>query len=170
MSKIITEKTYLNYISNGEYSDTIGNCLTKAEDLFDCKTYMDYYNKLGLNYFVDGKPSPYSTAEKMYIVRFTSGETESKVVRNLGGTNDIEVSRIKNLYKDCSDISVFKQDDPFVGNGFTKTPSGELGKPEYNTIGYCQIKNGAAIYELSRDGKEILVAIRIRNKRRKLED
>ena len=170
MSKVITEKTYLNYISNGEYSDTIGNCLAKAEDLFDCKTYMDYYNKLGLNYFVDGKPSPYSTAEKMYIVRFTSGETESKVVRNLGGTNDIEVSRIKNLYKDCSDISVFKQDDPFVGNGFTKTPSGELGKPEYNTIGYCQIKNGAAIYELSRDGKEILVAIRIRNKWRKLED
>lgn len=161
MSKVITEKTYLNYISNGEYSDTIGNCLTKAEDLFDCKTYMDYYNKLGLNYFVDGKPSPYSTAEKMYIVRFTSGETEAKVVRNLGGTNDIEVSRIKNLYKDCSDISVFKQDDPFVGNGFTKTPSGELGKPEYNTIGYCQIKNGAAIYKLGRNGPEELVAVRI---------
>ena len=65
---------------------------------------------------------------------------------------------------------LLRRDDPFVGNGFTKTPSGELGKPEYNTIGYCQIKNNAAIYELSRDGKEILVAIRIRNKWRKLED
>ena len=161
MSKVITEKTYLNYITNGEYSDTIGNCLAKAEDLFDCKTYMDYYNKLGLNYFIDGKPGPYTTAEKMYIVRFTSGETESKVVRNLGGTNDIEVSRIKNLYKDCSDISFFKQDDPFVGNGFTKTTSGELGKPEYNTIDYCRIKNGAAIYKLGRNGLEELVAVRI---------
>lgn len=136
----------------------------------DCKTYMDYYNKLGLNYFIDGKSGPYTTAEKMYIVRFTSEETESKVVRNLGGTNDIEVSRIRNLYKDYSDISTFKQDNPFVGTGFTKTPSGKLGKPEYNTIDYCRIKNNAAIYELTRDGKEKLVAIRIRNKWRKLED
>ena len=37
-------------------------------------------------------------------------------------------------------------------------------------IDYCRIKNNAAIYELTRDGKEKLVAIRIRNKWRKLED
>jgi hypothetical protein len=164
MSKVITEKQYLNYISGGEYSDTIGNCLAKAEDMVDCKTYMDYYNKLGLNYFVDGKPGPYTTAEKMYIVRFRSTDTESKVVRNLGGTTEEEVSRIKELYNDTPEISVFKQDAPFVGNGFTKTPDGKIGKPEYITKEkeFCTIEDGAAIYELPRNAKEPkIVAIRV---------
>ena len=163
MSKVISEETYKMYISNGEYSDTIGNCIAKAEDLSDCKTYMDYYNKLGLNYFQDGKPGPYTTAEKMYVVRFISGDTETKVVRNIGGTTNLEVNRIKDLYKGQPDISVFRQDDPFVGTGFTKTPSGELGKPEYNTKGYCTIEDGAAIYELARNSQEKIVAIRIEN-------
>ena len=58
--------------------------------------------------------------------------------------------------------SSIKQDDPFVGNGTTKTPSNKYGSIEYNAFKPCEIMDGAAIYELPRNAKEPkIVAIRV---------
>ena len=58
--------------------------------------------------------------------------------------------------------SSIKQDDPFVGNGTTKTPSNKYGSIEYNAFKPCTIEDGAAIYELGRNAKEPkIVAIRV---------
>lgn len=58
--------------------------------------------------------------------------------------------------------SSIKQDDPFVGNGTTKTPSNKYGSIEYNAFKPCTIEDGAAIYELPRNAKEPkIVAIRV---------
>ena len=57
--------------------------------------------------------------------------------------------------------SSIKQDDPFVGNGTTKTPSNKYGSIEYNAFKPCIIEDGAAIYKLGRNGPEELVAVRI---------
>ena len=39
--------------------------------------------------------------------------------------------------------SSIKQDDPFVGNGTTKTPSNKYGSIEYNAFKPCTIEDGA---------------------------
>ena len=44
--------------------------------------------------------------------------------------------------------SSIKQDDPFVGNGITKTPSNKYGSIEYNAFKPCEIIDGTAINEL----------------------
>ena len=72
------------------------------------------------------------------------------------------------MYKLCSSI---KQDDPFVGNGITKTPSNKYGSIEYNAFKPCTIEDGAAIYELGRNAEEMkLVSVRYKNNWYKLED
>ena len=60
--------------------------------------------------------------------------------------------------------SSIKQDDPFVGNGITKTPSNKYGSIEYNVFKPCTIEDGAAIYELGRNAEEMkLVSVRYKN-------
>ena len=67
--------------------------------------------------------------------------------------------------------SSIKQDDPFVGNGITKTPSNKYGSIEYNAFKPCTIEDGAAIYELGRNAEEMkLVSVRYKNNWYKLEE
>lgn len=156
MSKIITEKAYLEYISNGNRSNTVFGCVARGEDVAGYKTFEEFYERLGLHY--DG--SPYKSADKMYIIRYISSDTEKNVCRNFGGTTMEEKNRIMNLYG-IDDEHAFVQKDPFVGNGTTKTPSNKYGSIEYNAFKPCTIEDGAAIYKLGRNGPEELVAVRI---------
>lgn len=52
--------------------------------------------------------------------------------------------------------SSIKQYDPFVGNGFTKTPSNKYGSIEYNAFKPCEIIDGTAINELKRGVPETI--------------
>lgn len=54
--------------------------------------------------------------------------------------------------------SSIKQYDPFVGNGFTKTPSNKYGSIEYNAFKPCEIIDGTAINELKRGVPETIAA------------
>ena len=159
MSKVISEETYKMYISNGTRSGTVAGCVTKAIDVANYKTYNELYEKLGLHY--DG--SPYKTADKMYIMKFTSVDTENNVCRNLGGTTKPERKRIMDLYG-LDENHAFIQKDPFVGNGMTKTPFNEYGTIEYQVSKPCDIDIGAAIYELDRNGSIKIVAVRVKDK------
>jgi len=159
MSKVISEETYKMYISNGTRSGTVAGCVTKAIDVANYKTYNELYEKLGLHY--DG--SPYKTADKMYIMKFTSVDTENNVCRNLGGTTKPERKRIMDLYG-LDENHAFIQKDPFVGNGMTKTSFNEYGTIEYQVSKPCDIDIGAAIYELDRNGSIKIVAVRVKDK------
>ena len=159
MSKVISEETYKMYISNGIRSGTVAGCVTKAIDVENYKTYNELYEKLGLHY--DG--SPYKTADKMYIMKFTSVDTENNVCRNLGGTTKPERKRIMDLYG-LDENHAFIQKDPFVGNGMTKTPFNEYGTIEYQVSKPCDIDIGAVIYELDRNGSIKIVAVRVKDK------
>ena len=159
MSKVISEETYKMYISNGIRSGTVAGCVTKAIDVANYKTYNELYEKLGLHY--DG--SPYKTADKMYIMKFTSVDTENNVCRNLGGTTKPERKRIMDLYG-LDENHAFIQKDPFVGNGMTKTPFNEYGTIEYQVSKPCDIDIGAVIYELDRNGSIKIVAVRVKDK------
>ena len=156
MSKVITEKAYLEYISNGNRSNTVFGCVARGEDVAGYKTFEEFYERLGLHY--DG--SPYKSADKMYIIRYISSDTEKNVCRNFGGTTMEEKNRIMNLYG-IDDEHAFVQKDPFVGNGTTKTPSNKYGSIEYNAFKPCEIMDGAAIYELKKGGAEQIVAVRV---------
>ena len=151
MSKVITEKAYLEYISNGNRSNTVFGCVARGEDVAGYKTFEEFYERLGLHY--DG--SPYKSADKMYIIRYISSDTEKNVCRNFGGTTMEEKNRIMNLYG-IDDEHAFVQKDPFVGNGTTKTPSNKYGSIEYNAFKPCTIEDGAAIYELGLNVKEYI--------------
>lgn len=156
MSKVISEDAYKEYISNGKRSDTVFGCVTKAEDVANYKTYKEYFEQLGLHY----EGGPFKTADKMYIIRYMSSDTEKNVCRNFGGTTVDEKKRIMNLYG-LDEEHVFVQKDPFVGNGGTKTPANEFGTIEYKAFKPCKIEDGAAIYELKRGVPETLAAVRV---------
>ncbi|AGF57866.1 hypothetical protein B0P06_003824 [Clostridium saccharoperbutylacetonicum] len=167
MSKVIPEKTYLNCIENGKFSDTVGNCVTRAQDMQDCYTFDDYYNKLGLNY----GDNPFDTADKMYVMRYTSQDTEALVTRSYGGTTLKDVKAAQNVLG-LNENNTFLNSDPYLGTGVTKDVEGGIGKMELMTIKdnlgnaqYCTVDDGSAIYEVARESNnERLIAIRY-NKR-----
>jgi hypothetical protein len=169
MSKVIPENSYKNCINNEDYSDTVGNCITRARDMQDCYSYDDYYKKPGLNYInADGTVSVYTNpdTQALYIERFTSSNTEDYVVHSYGGNTDEDVKMAQNVLG-LDDSNTFKMDSPYLGTGVTKDIDGGIGKLEFMALKgkYCKISNGAAIYKLERgSSKEILVAVRIKGK------
>lgn len=169
MSKVIPENAYKNCINNGDFSDTVGNCITRAQDMQDCYSYDDYYKKLGLNYINgDGTVSVYTNpdTQALYIERFTSNNTEDYVVHSYGGTTDEDVKIAQNVLG-LDDSNTFKMDSPYLGTGVTKDIDSGIGKVEFMTKKgkYCEVSDGAAIYKLERgSGKETLAAVRIDGK------
>jgi hypothetical protein len=167
MSKVIPKKVYLNCIENGQFSDTVGNCVTRSQDMQDCYTFDDYYNKLGLNY----DNSPFNTADEMYIMRYTSQDTEALITRSYGGTTIEDVKTAQNILG-LNENNTFLNKDPYLGTGVTKDVEGGIGKMELITMKdnlgnaqYCSIDDGSAIYEISRDNNiEKIVAIRYNEK------
>ncbi|AAK78322.1 hypothetical protein BJV85_003679 [Clostridium acetobutylicum] len=142
MSKVILENAYKNCINNGEFSDTVGNCITRAQDMQDCYSYDDYYKKLGLNYINwDGTVSVYTNpdTQALYIERFTSEDTEDYVVHSYGGTIDEDVKMAQNVLG-LDARSTFKMDSPYLGTGVTKDIDGGIGKLEFMTKKEISVK------------------------------
>ena len=120
----------------------------------DCHTFDDYYNKLGLNY----KGNPFDDADKLYVMRYTSPDTESLVTRSYGGICEADVKVAQEILG-LDSQHTFLNDAPYLGTGVTKDVEGGIGKMELMTIKdetgralFCEVKDGSAIYEVMRDG------------------
>lgn len=129
----------------------------------DFHTFADYYNKLGLNY----DDNPFDTADKMYVMRYKSHDTEALVTRSYGGTKIEDVKTAQNVLG-LNENNTFLNKEPYLGTGVTKDVAGGVGKMELMTIRdnagnrqYCSLDDGSAIYEVSRgSNEEKIVAIR----------
>lgn len=167
MSKVIPESTYKNCIKNGQFSDTVGNCLTRAQDMQDCYTFIDYYNKLGLNY----NGNPFDEADKMYVMRYKSIDTENLVTRSYGGTSIDDIKAVQDVLG-LDSQHTFLNEAPYLGTGVTKDIKNGIGKLELMSIKdisgnaqYCKVNNGSAIYEICRDTNiERIAAIRFKGR------
>jgi predicted ribonuclease toxin of YeeF-YezG toxin-antitoxin module len=157
LSKVITQNTFDNCLANGNYSDSVINCIARAQDTNGLKTYEDYFNSFGLDY--PGSEYLNLTKDHLSVIRFTSDDVGNLKVP-YGGTTDKElekVSRILGIEKD----NLIKLEPPFMGNGITKNAGGGLGAPEYmvSPTEPLYINDGAAIYDIDRSGNETLRAI-----------
>ena len=101
----------------------------------------------------------------MYIKRFTSNETETKLIRSFGGNSADDVNKVKNALN-LDDLHTVKQDLPYQGIGLTKDVEDGIGILEFNTLKdtFCSVDDGSAIYKITKDvDGEQLAAIRYRN-------
>ncbi|WP_448902985.1 hypothetical protein [Eubacterium sp.] len=123
---------------NGTYTQ-VGGFVTRAVDVAHLKTYDSIYDSLRLDYKnSDFKPL---TDESLGLIRFKTDEVEKIFIPygpEMGGT--------------------VTEDWPFTGNGFTKAENGEI-IPEFRLKKYLDIMDGAKLFEIKRDGTEILKAI-----------
>jgi len=133
----------------------------------DCYTFIDYYNILGSNY----NGNPFDEADKMYVMRYTSIDTENLVTRSYGGTSIDDIKAVQDVLG-LDSQHTFLNEAPYLGTGVTKDIKNGVGKLELMSIKdisgnprYCKIEDGSAIYEIIRDKKyERLKAVRINGK------
>ncbi|WP_143186166.1 hypothetical protein [Paenibacillus sp. P3E] len=52
---------------------------------------------------------------------------------------------------------IVSEPQPFTGNGFTKATN-DQSIPEYKYDGYLSLFDGAELYEVSKEGSEVLLA------------
>ena len=180
LSKVVNEKDFRNCLKNGEFSETVGKCMTRMQDMQDCLTYEDYFNELGLNYGSNQKYLPNGDANlsynsflddnAMYIKRFVSSNTEDLAIRSFGGNTVDDVAKVMDAIG-TDKTETIKLDMPYQGTGLTRDIEGGAGKFELYTklddagkATYGKVADGAAIYEVVRGVEgERLVAVRIRN-------
>lgn len=149
MSKVIPQGDIDLYLS-GKRS-TVSGFVAKADDVANCKTYMDYYEHLGLGYsWTEGDTKIYSfykdTDTEFGVIRFKSEHVKTELTipygKGFGGTNT--------------------DDLPFMGNGFAGGTDVDYITPEYQfkyKEGGHSVMNGAELYKITQDGDEILMAI-----------
>mgnify|MGYP001428730459 CR=1 FL=1 len=157
LSKVITESTAENCCVNGNFSNSIVNCVARVQDTSGLKTYDDYFNTFGLDYRDSEYLNP--NKEKLSVIRFNTDDIDNIKIP-YGGTTDAELDRVSSILGiDKSEL--VKLESPFQGNGITKNAGGGLGSPEY-TVSVAEpvyIKDGAAIYDIDRNGNETLRTI-----------
>ena len=156
LSKVLTKGSRGNYISNGQNSTTVGGCVAKLQDTKGLETYDDFYDAFGLDYNPPGFHP--DTDEFLSVIRFKTQDTDALKVP-FGGNTDADLRSIESALG-LSRSELTKMDYPFLGGGITKSEKG-LGKPEYlnKPNKYLNIDDGAAIYDVYKDGTEKLIAI-----------
>ena len=137
MQKVITVEDIEKYL-NGTYTQ-VGGFVTRAIDVENLKTYDDLYKGLRLDY----PESVFNPTEDdvMGMIRFTTEDFKKITIpyrTEMGGNASGET--------------------PFTGNGFTKATNGNI-IPEFQCSKYIDIKDGAQLIELRKDGTEKLRAI-----------
>lgn len=104
----------------------------------------------------------------MYVMRYTSHDTEALVTRSYGGTKIEDVKTAQNVLG-LNENNTFLNKETYLGTGVTKDAAGGVGKMELmmtvkdnaGNAQYCSVDDGSAIYEVSRgSNKEKIVAIR----------
>ncbi|MCJ7967007.1 hypothetical protein MT487_08035 [Lachnospiraceae bacterium NSJ-171] len=137
MQKVITVEDIEKYL-NGTYTQ-VGGFVTRAIDVENLKTYDDLYKGLRLDY-PESVFNP-TGDDVMGMIRFTTEDFKKITIpyrTEMGGNASGET--------------------PFTGNGFTKATNGNI-IPEFQCSKYIDIKDGAQLIELRKDGTEKLRAI-----------
>ena len=162
LCKVINPEYLDSYFSPSRYSDRTSGAMAELSDVQDLITYSDIYNGLRLDY--EGTPFIKPGIDEnavMYAIRFTSDETEDKIVKSV---RDTILDNAEWAY-------------PYTGTGFissadildltkvpgTPTKEGNLLIPEYFVLGKgsdaAMLNNGAEMYKITEQGDEILYAI-----------
>ena len=123
---------------DGTYTQ-VGGYVTKYEDVSNLSKYEDIYESLRLDY--PGTAYKVDSDSSLGVIRFKTPDSKKIGIPygvDFGGT--------------------ITDSPPFTGNGFTKAMNGNI-IPEFKCNGYLCVEDGAELYELTKDGKEILRAI-----------
>lgn len=137
LQKVITTNDMDTYINN-TYGGTIGGFVSVAADMKRVYTMHDVYWGLRLDY---EKTQFKEDASAYAVIRFKSEfikDLQIPFCEELGGT--------------------YPHSWPNGGGGFTTSTLGKGGYPEYKFNSYMAPKEGAEIYEVSKNGYEILRA------------
>ena len=137
MQKVIPASDIEKYLE-GTYTQ-VGGYVTRLEDVSHLSTYGEIYDSLRLDYL--GTIYKVESDSYLGVIRFKTLEVEMIEIPygvDFGG--------------------IVKEASPFTGNGFTKAMNGNI-IPEYKCNGYLNIYDGAELYEVTKEGKEILRAV-----------
>ena len=167
MSKVIPAKDAKNYLENGESSNEVRGCVARGCDCSGLKGADDYIKTFGLNYIDDntGK-APYIGVDHIQVIRFQSGESNQTYIP-FGGNSPEDVEKFKTATNFNSDSQQLKPwSMPFDGGGFTQEGTLEPGvtnhcpgSPEFRVDKPIAIEEGAAIFDIPKDGPELLLGV-----------
>ena len=142
MQKVIAKDAINIYLREVNPYTTIGGFVTRASDAKHLKTYDDLYWGLRLDYVNDGgKLMNYIEDGSCGVIRF---KTKS--------TSELSIPR-----EELLDNNNY----PYTGHGFTSGKQGRIGVPEFKFRNqfYAELNDGAELYEVFSDGREVLKAI-----------
>ena len=142
MQKVIPKDAINIYLREVNPYTTIGGFVTRASDAKHLKTYDDLYWGLRLDYVNDGgKLMNYIEDGSCGVIRF---KTKS--------TSELSIPR-----EELLDHNNY----PYTGHGFTSGKQGRIGVPEFKFRNqfYAELNDGAELYEVFSDGREVLKAI-----------
>ena len=142
MQKVIPKDAINIYLREVNPYTTIGGFVTRASDAKHLKTYDDLYWGLRLDYVNDGgKLMNYIEDGSCGVIRF---KTKS--------TSELSIPR-----EELLDNNNY----PYTGHGFTSGKQGRIGVPEFKFRNqfYAELNDGAELYEVFSDGREVLKAI-----------
>ncbi len=125
--------------TDGVYSPKVRGFVTRAQDVKRLNNYDDIYNSLRLDY--KGTAYNQQNDNSMGVIRFKTIEANRAIIPyspEIGGN--------------------IKDEFPFTGNGFTAATNGRI-IPEYKFESFVNMEKGAEIYEITKDGQEILKAV-----------
>ena len=147
MQKVISKDAINDYLRKNKPYTTIGGHVTIAADAKHLRTYDDLYYGLRLDYLNDkGKLMNFVEDGSCGVIRFKAQSANEFVIpgEELLGSNGY----------------------PYTAHGFTSGNNGRLGVPEWH-VGegkYATIKDGAELWEVYSDGREVLRAVFNNNK------
>ncbi len=139
MQKLVTKEVMEKYL-NGEIKSPKG-FISVCADLVHCRTIADFYYVLRMDY-PHTKYNP--DDEAIGIIRFKASNLDKCFIpfnKNLGGNYESPYPF------------------PFTGHGFTAGGNGRWGSPEWVILEPVQLLKGSAIFELRKDGTEILKGV-----------
>ena len=136
MQKLVTIEKMEQYL-NGDIKAPQG-FISVCADLVHCRTIADFYYTLRMDY-PNTQYSP--DDEAIGIIRFKASNLDKCFIpfnKNLGGTYESPYPF------------------PFTGHGFTAGGNGRWGSPEWVILEPVKLLKGSKIFELRKDGTEIL--------------
>ena len=140
LQKVIPLEEISTYMNN-KYGGTIGGFVSEAADVKNLATMHDVYWGLRLDY----TGTKFSETGAGYaIIRFYSSMASHLSVP---------------YAKELDEESTQENNWPFGGGGFTTSTLGEGGYPEWITNGYYAPDEGAELYEVTPQGREILRSV-----------
>ncbi len=137
MQKVIPSCDIEKYM-DGTYTQ-VGGFVSKAEDVSQLSKYDDIYDSLRLDY--PNTAYHPNGDDSLAVIKYKTSDVlkiEIPYGKDMGGT--------------LTEVA------PFTGNGFTKATNGQI-IPEYKCIDYLDVEDGAQLFEISKDGTEILRAV-----------